>query len=182
MRITGGTYRGRILESPKDDKIRPTTDKNRQAIFNVLMHSEYSIADAKTLDMFCGTGAMGLEALSRGVGTVTFLDKNPDLAKRNAHNIGVMAVCSFLKQDALSLKPKVQYDLIFIDPPYRQDLAAKALTHLHTGNMLAERCVVVVETEKKAPLPCFDGLKVFQDKAYGDSQIRFMVYKTSGTK
>jgi 16S rRNA (guanine966-N2)-methyltransferase len=125
MRIIAGNLKGRKLESPRSLPIRPATDRVRESVFN-LIASRRSFESASVLDLFCGTGAIGLEAVSRGAANVTFVDLNRDairLTRRNAENLGVADRATFLVRDGLRFlaRDTVRYDLIFADPPYHLD-------------------------------------------------------------
>ncbi len=178
MRITGGTHRGRKLESPANNAIRPTTDKVRQAIFNML-ESRGGVQDAVVLDVFCGTGSLGLEALSRGAKQASFIDndvKSFQLAKRNAQSILNSENCFFFKMNASAPQKKpddlLPANLLFCDPPYNQNLAENAIPALLEKGWLAKNAILVIETEKDyfgEPLP---GLtQRLQEKTYGDTKI-----------
>ena len=127
MRIVGGAHSGRKLSVPKSNDIRPTSDKVRGAIFNAL-DARGAVNGARVLDAFCGSGALGLEALSRGAAHVTFWDNDSRslaLAKENAASLGVVSDCVFQKRDALKSpdpKPGEVFDLVFMDPPYRKNM------------------------------------------------------------
>ncbi|MEM7680297.1 MAG: RsmD family RNA methyltransferase, partial [Pseudomonadota bacterium] len=125
MRIVAGLYGGRRLQVPKNRDIRPTSDKVRGAIFNALA-SRGVVDGVRVLDLFCGTGALGLEALSRGAVYCTFVDKvreSLDLAKANTASLGADELAAFLLQDATKISDMPEpYDLVFLDPPYGKDL------------------------------------------------------------
>ena len=180
MRIIAGQYGGRRLQAPKDQAIRPTGDKIRGAIFNAL-RSRGVLEDAIVLDLFCGTGALGLEALSQGASHCTFVDKSRtslDLAKENAKTLGAGGQSTFLLKDAakLTAPPEQPATLIFLDPPYGKDLITLTLETLHTQNHLAPNAVLVIETAKiEAPtLPT--PYKPLDERTYGDTKIIFATY------
>lgn len=130
MRIISGSLKGRKLESPRSLPIRPATDRVRESIFN-LIAARRSFESATVLDLFCGTGALGLEAVSRGASTVTFVDVNRDairLTRRNAEILGVTDRATFLVRDGLKFlsRDRAEYDLIFADPPYH----LRSVTHI----------------------------------------------------
>ncbi|MEP4314082.1 MAG: 16S rRNA (guanine(966)-N(2))-methyltransferase RsmD, partial [Anderseniella sp.] len=138
MRIVGGKFRGRSISAPDGSDTRPTTDRVREAIFNRLEHGVpgFSIDGTRVLDLFAGTGALGLEALSRGAKHAHFID-NADTARglirRNADTLGVIGQCKLWRRDAASLgscTPMSPYSLVFLDPPYDKGLAERALTSL----------------------------------------------------
>lgn len=182
MRIIGGTCRGRPLKTPKNNDIRPTTDKVRLAIFNALF-SRGGVESRTGLDAFCGTGALGLEALSQGAGHMTFWDiarPSLSLAKDNAENLGLADNANFKIQDASSVKQKPEthqkFDLVFLDPPYRKELVPKTITALETGGWIADDAIYVIETEKDADLSGVKGDVLF-DKLYGDTRVVFVSHK-----
>ncbi|MBX7042824.1 MAG: RsmD family RNA methyltransferase [Ignavibacteria bacterium] len=119
MRIISGRLKGRKLIPPKGRDLRPTSDRAKETLFNILA-SRYSITGAKAADLFCGTGAFGLECISRGAEAVVFVDFNTDLAKRNAAALGVEDKCIFVRGDALAFVQNTgeRFDLLFADPPY----------------------------------------------------------------
>lgn len=178
MRITGGIHRSRKLETPKSDAVRPTSDKVRQALFNML-NSRGLVHDAVVLDAFCGTGALGLEALSRGAIRAVFIDKaksSIDLARQNIKNLDVQDQSFFFLQDSAKVKARPEdiphVNLVFLDPPYHNGLVEKALNSLQAGNWLAEDCFFIIETAKDENL-ILDGLTIIQKKTYGDTEIVF---------
>ena len=156
MRIIGGRLRGKRLEAPEDAAIRPTSDRARESIFNVLAHrpdAGDAVAGAVVLDAFCGTGAMGLEALSRGAAFCTFLDATLaalKLAERNAKACGEAPRARFLLADATRpLRPERAATLAFLDPPWGADLAAPALSALAAAGWRAPGALCVVETDAR---------------------------------
>jgi len=182
MRITGGEYGGRIIAVPKGQDIRPTTDKVRQAIFNMLL--QYGLPqDAQVLDLFCGTGVLGLEALSRGAQFCTFIDKSPEslrCARQNIKTLGLDARCKSLQKDSTKLGERalnyIPANLVFIDPPYRQALALPALMAATTHGWLAPGALCVIESEKETDLYVPEVLSLVKRKTYGDTQIVICSY------
>lgn len=182
MRIVSGIAGGRRLEVPKGRDIRPTSDKVRGAIFNAL-NSRGVIVDARVIDCFCGSGALGLEAISRGAASAVFIDDNRkslDCAKANAEALGFKAQCKFILKDALKLKEPFadmeKATLVFIDPPYNKGLAFPALEALRAGGWMAEDAMCVVETEKAFALPVPPAFQVLDEKVYGDTKVVFLQY------
>ena len=159
MKIVGGEYKGRRIISPKGTEVRPTLERVREAIFNVMAHGlkewSGSVKGSLVLDLFCGTGSMGIEALSRGASHVTFLEKSRqhlEMARQNA-SLGAEARkrTTFLKLDATMLPsppetPRAQRHIAFLDPPYGQDLAIQALSCLNQKRWLINGALAVVET------------------------------------
>lgn len=185
MRIVGGEYRGRKLETPADDKIRPTTDRVREAIFNILGHNQPALPQgAKVLDLFSGTGAFGLEALSRGATQVVFVDRamaSLKLAKGNARNLSVIDQCVFVKADAANLKgpnpfagpksPSGVADLVFADPPYDQGLLAPALVSARDAGWIGLDSYILAETASSEAIVLGPDFEVESERAYGHSKI-----------
>jgi len=178
MRITGGTHRGRVLESPKDDSIRPTADKVRLAVFNML-EARGLVHGAHVLDAFSGTGAMGLEALSRGAESCTFMDIDGAalaLTRCNGERLGVDA--AYLLKNACqpgqrpeSVQPAT---LLFLDPPYGRGLIPQAVHGLKTGGWAQDGAAFVIEAAKGEIVPA-EGLSILQDKTYGQTRILIAV-------
>ncbi len=178
MRIVAGKYGGRRLESPKDYAVRPTTDKVRGAIFNALQ-SRGVIEGAQVMDLFCGGGGLGLEALSRGAVDCVFVDSakvSLDLTKRNAASLDAQG-CAFLLQNAQTVKKlSVSVDLVFIDPPYNKDLVLPTLVNLHEAGLLMDGAVVVVEAEKNFSATVPEQYEILDEKIYGDTKVLFLEY------
>lgn len=180
MRITGGHHRGRLLEQPKDRRIRPTSDKVRQAIFNMI-EARGRLQGAIVMDAFCGTGALGLEALSRGAAACLFSDNDPTslaLTKRNGAALKILHA-HYLKMDA-GKAPAPDHifgkvDLLFLDPPYKKGLIAASLESLSAQGWLAEKCLVVAESEKGYTLDALQiPYEMLQQKNYGDTSVHIL--------
>ena len=162
MRIVGGKHRGRVLDSPPDVAVRPTSDRARESLFNILEHGKLArsglspVRAARVLDAFCGTGALGLEALSRGAAFATFIDTSAGalrLAQTNAKKLGETGHARFLQADATQPpRPDAPCTLVFLDPPYGEDLAVTALAALADAGWLAEGAIVVVESATRDDL------------------------------
>ncbi len=172
MRIVGGKYKGRVLVGFDGDKIRPTSDMARESIFNILQNVIYG---ADFLDLFCGTGAMGIEALSRGADLVTFndADRNSILVlKKNLEKLKVTENYEIKYSDALSLLKRAdkKYDIIFIDPPYKTDLGEQAVNLASLS--LKDDGIVILESD----IPfngTVHGLKVYDERKYGRVRLTF---------
>lgn len=185
MRITGGEYRGRLLQSPKDRTIRPTSDKVRQAIFNIL-HSRDAVVDTVVLDAFCGTGALGLEAVSRGALCCTFMDKNRgslELSRQNHAALKMDGKFSFVLKDAAKPGPKPDdidaATLVFLDPPYKQDLVASSLSALDDAGWIGAAAHILVESEDSYDPAGLSnlGYDVLMVRDYGDTRIALLKRK-----
>lgn len=179
MRITGGEYRGRILEAPKGNDVRPTSDKVRLAIFNML-NGRGLVEDAVVLDAFCGTGALGIEAVSWGASDAVFIDKartSLDLAKRNCAALGIDKAHFILKDSSkIGLKPEAVpvASLIFLDPPYRKDLVSLSLEALHQNGWLSQTGhSILVECERQLDPGVIvqAGYDILVTKDYGDTRV-----------
>lgn len=185
MRIVGGEHSGRKLAVPKGRDIRPTSDKIRGAIFNALA-ARGAIEDAHVLDCFCGTGALGLEALSRGAVHATFWDQDAAslaLAKENAQSLNVMEQSAFQKRDATkssASNPNIEYSLVFLDPPYRKNLIHKTLQSLSESHSLSPDVILVLEMEKGHDPNLGTSFTVLFDKNYGDTRV--MITQTRHTE
>ena len=181
MRIVGGKFKGHSIAPPSDAATRPTPDRVREAIFNILAHGieGLEIEGARVLDIFAGTGAMGLEAISRGAKFCQFVDDATEargLIRRNADALGVIGLAKIWKRDATDLglcAPQPGFDLAFADPPYNKGLGEKALAVLVKGGWLNPGAIVVLEESLKAELPDAAGLTQLDQREYGDTRVRF---------
>jgi 16S rRNA (guanine966-N2)-methyltransferase len=174
MRIVGGRWGGRVLRAPHGAATRPTSDKVREAIFNILPDVE----GMQVLDMFAGSGALGIEALSRGAGHATFIDSaKPALAvvRQNLKDLGLEDRATVLAGDAVTLgarhEPASPWQLVFVDPPYRSDLAVRAV---QTLAHLAPDAVIVIEHDRRnAPPDALGSLLRTDQRRYGDTLVSF---------
>lgn len=182
LKIIGGKHRGRNIETAQDKEIRPTTGFTREAVFNILMHwrfgGESPLIGQRVVDLFCGTGALGFEALSRGAAHVTFIDQNPkaqELVRKTATNFGETPNTALVRSDSTRVPRAAQpCRLAFIDPPYGQGLAEKGLLSLLEGGWLAPDAVIVIEQEKKASLTPPAGFTLLDERTYGISKISIL--------
>lgn len=188
MRITGGHFRGRILSSPEGLGTRPTSDRAREAVFNILRHGSwlpFPLPDqAAVLDVFAGTGALGLEALSQGADHAVFIENDRKAAQTCRENIALLKLqekSRLLSCDALhpvplppALAPR---NLVFLDPPYGKDMGAGALIQLARKSWLAENAVCVMEMDKKKPEPLPEGFEMADERSYGVALVRFLIYR-----
>lgn len=182
MRIVAGQWRGRALFGPKDDRVRPTSDKVREAIFNILAHSGlggFNLEGARVLDLFAGTGAFGLEALSRGAAFALFVDDHAEsraVIRRNVEALNATGVTKIWRRDATKLGERpgnagLPFDLVFADPPYRRGLGEHAVASALAGGWVAEGAVIVLEEAADQAPPVIGGLTCFDRRAYGETQI-----------
>jgi len=183
MRIIGGRFKGTGLASVgKGDvsaHLRPTTDRVRESIFNLLVNGGYGdpITDARVLDLFAGTGALGFEALSRGAAFVLFIDegvKARALVRQNTDILRAIGTTKLFRRDATKLGPVVgePFDLVFLDPPYGKDLGIKALNAAKNGGWLANDALIVWEEGSKQVSP--DGFDMQDVRKYGDTWVHIL--------
>ena len=185
MRVVGGKFRGRALATPADLRVRPTSDKVRQAIFNILAHRDFengfTLENAAVIDLFAGTGALGIEALSRGAKFCLFVDDDADsraLQRQNVETLGLTGISKIWRRDAGDLGPintgsGGPFSLAFLDPPYRKGLAEKALASLKGGNWLAADAVIVTETATDETLTA-EGFAKLDERDYGETRVTLL--------
>lgn len=177
MRIVGGRLRGRALTGPKGPGLRPTSDRLREAVFNVLAHAyDDACAGARVIDLFAGTGALGIEAVSRGAAHALFVDQGAEaraLIRQNVEALGLGGVTRLFRRDATKLGPTqdAPFTLAFLDPPYGQGLAPLALASLRDGGWLAPGALVVVEEEAGAELAEIAGYTRLERRDYAGTQV-----------
>ena len=183
MRVVGGRLKGRNLASPSSRDIRPTADRLRESVFNILMHAyDDPITDARVLDLFAGTGALGIEAVSRGAKFALFVDNGAEaraLLRNNVESLGLGGVSKVYRRDAGNLGPAhpvEPFALVFLDPPYRMKLAEKALASLRDGGWLTSAAFLVVEEHKAADFATPDGFAELERRAYDDTEFTFLRY------
>src|ERR1700691_712089 len=169
MRIVGGRLKGRVLHGPSDSEIRPTSDRLRETILNILAHAyDDPLTDAAVIDLFAGTGAMGLEALSRGARKCLFVEvaaKARALIRANVDALGLGGATRIFRRDARKLGPAPpgeQFSLAFLDPPYGQQLAEQALIALSDGGWLTPQALVIVEEDVDAELAVPAGYRILE--------------------
>jgi 16S rRNA (guanine966-N2)-methyltransferase len=181
MRIVGGRLRGRVLAAPKSPEIRPTADRLREALFNILVHAHGDpVTGARVLDLFAGTGALGLEALSRGAGFALLIDDAAParaLMRDNVANLGLGGAARIFRRDATALgpvHPVAPFGLAFLDPPYGRGLAERALTAARTGQWLLPDALVVVEEATDAGFTPPAGFAEIERRRYDDTELIFL--------
>jgi 16S rRNA (guanine966-N2)-methyltransferase len=181
MRVVGGRLRGRNLAAPASREIRPTADRLRESLFNILVHAyENPVEDARVLDLFAGTGALGIEAISRGAGFALFVDNGAEaraLLRNNVEALGLGGVTKVFRRDATNLGPAhpvEPFSLVFLDPPYGKGLAEKALASLRDGGWLTKEALLVVEEAKAAALTTPEGFVELERRAYDDTEFVFL--------
>ncbi|WP_152044644.1 16S rRNA (guanine(966)-N(2))-methyltransferase RsmD [Aureimonas psammosilenae] len=188
MRIVGGRFRGRNIESPKTDAIRPTTDRARETLFNVIEHAYGdALADARILDLFSGTGALGLEALSRGARFCLFVEEGVEgrgLLRANVENFGLTGATKIFRRDATKLgpaAPQEPFSLVFADPPYNRNLGSLALRSARDGGWLQDNALCVVEEAVGAPFEAPRGFECVEERRIGDTLFRFLRFREGET-
>lgn len=179
MRVVAGALRGRALATPAHEGLRPTSDRVRESLFNILAHGidGFELERARVIDLFAGTGALGVEALSRGAAYVLFVDSESEaraLIRRNVEAFGLTGVTKIWRRDATDLGPAgnmAPFGLAFLDPPYSQGLGERALASLVAGGWLAPGAVVVVE-ERKGSAPVLpEPLAALDRRSWGDTEV-----------
>ena len=178
MRIVGGEWRGRRLAGPKAEGIRPTSDRLREALFNVLAHAyDDAVEDAVVLDLFAGTGALGFEALSRGAARAVFVDEGRQagsLIREGIAALGCGDRARLIQRDATRLGPAPEAaSLVFCDPPYRKNLAPAARAAAAAGGWLSAGALVLVEEAAEAGPVLPPGFSELQRRPYGETAVTF---------
>jgi 16S rRNA (guanine966-N2)-methyltransferase len=181
MRIVAGRFRGRPLAAPEGARTRPTSDRVREAVFNILEHGipDFALAGVRVLDLFAGTGALGLEALSRGAAFCLFVEEDAGargLIRRNIEALGVAGITKVFRRDATALGPagnRGGFGLAFLDPPYEQGLAERALASAAAGGWLAPGAIAVIEESRRATIALPPGCASIAQRTWGDTQVVF---------
>lgn len=181
MRIISGRFRGKALLPPSDASIRPTADRTREAVFNILASRiGVHLDGVRVLDLFAGTGALGLEALSRGAAGIVFVDTGAEargLIRDHIEAFGAGGVAKLLRRDATDLGPAGTlgpFDLVFLDPPYGQGLGERALASLAAGNWLAPGATIVLEEGADIELDLPEAFELEDRREYGAAAVHFI--------
>jgi 16S rRNA (guanine966-N2)-methyltransferase len=180
MRVVGGRLGGRALKGPQTNGIRPTTDRMRESLFNILTHrDEFEIEGARVLDLFAGTGAFSIEALSRGADFAVMVDIGAEargLQRENIEALGLGGVARILRRDATKLgavSPFTPFSLVFCDPPYGRGLGEAALASALRGGWLAPGALVILEERASAAVTLPAPLEETERRAAGETQLIF---------
>jgi 16S rRNA (guanine966-N2)-methyltransferase len=180
MRIVAGRFKGRVLVAPSGMATRPTSDRLRETLFNVLAHAyDDRVMDARVLDLFAGSGALGLEALSRGAVFAQFVEEAPaarGAIKDNIDALGVAGITKVYRRDATHLgplPPNEAFSLVFCDPPYGKGFAARALHSALKGGWLAPRALIIVEEKTDATDVLPEGITLLETRNYGETSLTF---------
>jgi 16S rRNA (guanine966-N2)-methyltransferase len=179
MRIVGGTLRGRAIAGPQHEGLRPTSDRVRESLFNILAHGveDFSLSGARVIDLFAGTGALGLEAISRGAAFCLFVDNEADaraLIRGNIETFGLTGVTRIFRRDATDLGPAgtvAPFHLAFLDPPYDKGFGERALTALADGKWLVPGAIAVIEERESAAIAPPPAYTELDRRTYGDTQF-----------
>jgi len=187
MRIVGGTLKGRTLTTPQHEGVRPTSDRVRESVFNILAHagSYPAIEGARVIDLFAGTGALGIEAISRGARYCLFVESDTQsraLVRRNVEALGLTGVTRLFRRDATDLGPAGTmdaFDIAFLDPPYGKGLGERALAALAGGNWLKPGALCVLEERADTMLALPAGFEAVDRRTWGDSDVHFLVWHSA---
>jgi len=179
MRITGGEFRGRVLHTPRGDHVRPTQDRVREALFSMLLAE---LPGSRFLDLFAGTGAVGIEALSRGAASATWVEGDRGVHRITVRNVTEIAgperaasvACADVPRWIRSAGRSASYDIVFADPPYadaRENGLAELASALVDAGTIAPEGLLIVETPVEAPVPALPGWAILRDRAYGKTRL-----------
>lgn len=184
MRIVGGEFRGRSLAAPKSSAIRPTIDRTRESLFNILSHAYPEALDGtRVLDLFAGTGAVGIEALSRGCRQALFIENSVEgrgLLWENIDAFGLHGRARILRRDATLLGSVGNIDpfqLLFADPPYGGGLGEKAMTAAHAGGWLVPGALAILEERADVAVAPDANFRFLEERTFGDTKMYFYRYQ-----
>ena len=183
MRIVGGVHKGRKIMAPEGVQVRPTTDRVRESVFNVLTHGSFlkdGLGGLRVLDLFAGTGALGLEAISRGAAFVCFVENaaaSRAAIRKNIEAMHLTGQTKLYRRDATDLTEKPgnikPFDLVFLDPPYGRELGPLALTSATQYGWVTDTARAILELSSKEDVPTIDGWAQHDTRVYGDTQLSF---------
>ena len=186
IKIIGGKHRGRSIETPAGSETRPTASRAREALFNIVVHADWRddgsspLIEARVLDAFAGSGALGIEALSRGAAHATFIDNDAHSIRTigdNLRKVKETATAKVVRADATRPPPSREAcDLVFLDPPYRSGLAAPALTALAEAGWIAKGTIATVELANNEDLAVPTGFEQIDERRYGAAKILILKY------
>jgi 16S rRNA (guanine966-N2)-methyltransferase len=179
MRIDAGSHKGVTLAAPVGHDTRPTSDRARQAVFNILVHTYDAVRGARVLDAFAGSGAMGLEALSRGAERLTLIEQDRaagEIIKRNINacreqSRAQLFIADAVKPPRVGVGPWAPCSLVLLDPPYGKDLVVPALLALRTAGWIEAEALIVAELDRRDAFTPPEGFAVIDDRAYGKARI-----------
>ncbi|MCV0424636.1 MAG: 16S rRNA (guanine(966)-N(2))-methyltransferase RsmD [Roseibium sp.] len=186
MRIVSGRFKGAALATPKSQETRPTSDRLRETIFNILGHGlDVDLDGARVLDLFAGTGALGFEAISRGARHCTFIEEGAEargVIRRNMETLGLNGVSKIFRRDATRLGDAgtiEAFDLVFADPPYDKGLGERALASAAAGGWLKPGATCVLEERASADVAVPEGFSEIDRRRAGDSQVVFVRFASA---
>lgn len=182
MRIIAGKHRGRVLQAPTGQTTRPTADRVRESLFNILAHGEPELRGATVLDAFAGSGALGFEALSRGAEQVTFMETDPSayaIIHANTKKMTAEQQVSILRTDATNPpKAKAPFRFLLMDPPYKSGLGKIAMAALTAQGWIDRDSLVVIEVAAGEPFVSpVPGLKITDQRTYGAARLVFLRFE-----
>lgn len=183
MRIVSGKYRGKAIVAPPGEATRPTSDRARQAVFNILEHASWApeLHGARVIDVFAGSGALGLEALSRGASFCLFVETDDTARGAIRENIDAMqlfGVTRVHRRDATDLGPRpasagAPFDIAFLDPPYAKGLGERAVAELKAHDWLSPGAILMFERGRSEPDPVLEGFEQIDARDYGAARVLF---------
>ena len=185
MRITSGTLKNKKINAPNGLQLRPTIEKVRQAIYNTLEHglgaSDFNIFSSTVADFFAGSGAMGIEAISKGASHVSFFEINKEhlsVLKKNIDSLNLLNKCQIYYGDSLSFMSSLSpFDLIIIDPPYGKGMAQESINIIKKFNLIKGSGIIVVESDHKENLSLPVEFNLIKEKVYGKTKVSFINWK-----
>ena len=184
LRIISGQFKGRRIDAPEGPQIRPTSDRLRERIFSILQSRVGSFEGLSVADIFAGTGAMGIEAVSRGAAKAWFVEKHEDsleLLRGNLEKVGIAGLGRVIAADARQLpKADEPFNILFLDPPYRRRLAEPTLTSLVECGWAGNESLVIVEIAADDPFDLPDGFRMVDERRQGKSRVVFAVFARAG--
>ncbi len=185
MRIVAGKFRGRQIAAPVDDEIRPTSDRTRESVFNILA-SRFQMEGRRVIDLFAGTGALGLEAMSRGAAFTLFVETSAQgrgLLRTNTETFGLQGSTKIFRRDATDLGvpgTMEAFDLAFADPPYSMGLGEKAAASLSAGGWLKPQSILVLEERAASAPQVLPGFDTLDQRQFGDTVVGFFQLRNQG--
>lgn len=181
MRVVAGRFKGTALAAPRSQGTRPTSDRLRETVFNILAHGlDVDLDGIRVLDLFAGTGALGFEAISRGAGHCTFIEEGAEargVIRRNMETLGLNGAAKIFRRDATRLGSAgtiAPFDLLFADPPYDKGMGEKALVSAAAGGWLTPGAVCILEERASAEIDVPQGFELLDQRQTGDSQVLFL--------
>ena len=186
MRVISGSFKGKKILAPKDEKTRPLKDLTKESIFNIIQHSnkfKIEITDSRILDLFCGVGSFGIECLSRGSKEVIFIENYPEvlpLLKKNLSSLNLIQNYEIIEKniynDKIFSNLNYSFDIIFLDPPYKDKKIENLLIEIKNYKILSKDGIIILHRHKNQSDPIPNSFKLIEEKIYGISKIIFLSY------